>query len=139
MKPWLTPVLIIFALGGLAFWARQREPKLDAIQAIDCKDVVTGCNFVYNGQPSQLRFSAVPRPMTPFSIELHAPAAARVAARFQMGGMDMGFNRYDFKATRGGEFRAESMMLPVCSQARSDWTAVFTLDATSYRVEFQAR
>lgn len=139
MKSWLTPLLIILALGSLAFWATLRQTTPEAVQVINCKYPVTGCDFLHNGQQSQLRFSAMPKAMKAFSIELYAPAAWKVSARFQMNGMDMGFNRYDFKAERGGHFKAESIMLPVCTQARSDWAVFFSLDDKTYRLNFQAR
>lgn len=139
MKAWLTPLIIIITLGGLAFWSKQHQTEPEAVEAIDCKDPVTGCGFIYKDQQSQLRFSVVPKSMEAFNIEIYAPAAWKVSARFQMGGMDMGFNRYDFKAERAGHFKADSIILPVCTQARSDWAAFFTLDDKSYQINFQAR
>lgn len=139
MKPWLVPLVIILALAGLAFWAKQHQTEPQAAIAIECRDPVSGCGFVYRGQQAQLRFSAVPKPMEAFSVELYAPAARKVSAQFQMAGMEMGFNRYDFRAGQHGLFKAEAIILPVCTQARSDWVAEFTLDSQPYRFTFQAR
>jgi hypothetical protein len=139
MKPWLTPLAIIIALGGLALWAKHQQAQPGGAQIIACKDPVTGCGFVHNGRQSQLRFSAVPKPMEAFNIELYAPAVQKVSAQFQMNGMDMGFNRYDFKTGQDGQFKAESILLPVCTQSRSDWIVFFNLDDKRYQVNFQAR
>jgi hypothetical protein len=139
MRSWLTPLLIIVALGGLALWGKHQQPQTSGAQIIACRDPVTGCGFVHEGRQSQLRFSAVPKPMEGFSIELYAPAARKVSAEFQMSGMDMGFNRYDFKAGENGLFKAESILLPVCTQSRSDWIVFFNLDDKRYQLDFQAR
>jgi hypothetical protein len=138
MKPWLPPVLIIGALAGLTIWSSRHKTEPVGVQFIRCADPVAGCAFVHRGQASQLRFSSLPEPLKPFDIELNAPAAAKVSVRFQMGGMEMGFNRYDFKPG-GGVFKANAILLPVCTQARSDWSAFFALDDTSYQVSFQTR
>ncbi len=139
MRPWLPPLMIIGALAGLALWARQHQAEPATVQMIRCTDPVAGCGFMHQGRQSQLRFSALPKPLEAFDIELYAPAAAKATVRFQMGGMEMGFNRYDFKAGGKGLFKAESILLPVCTQSRSDWSAFFTLDESSYQVSFQAR
>lgn len=139
MRPWLPPLLIICALAGLALWAKQRQVERTGVQVISCLDPVTGCGFDHHGQHSQLRFSSVPKPLEGFDIELYAPAAAKASVRFQMSGMEMGFNRYDLTAGRGGLFKAAAVLLPVCTQARSDWSAFFTLDDKSYQISFQAR
>lgn len=139
MRPWLPPLLIICALAGLALWAKQHQVEPTGAQVIPCADPVTGCSFVHHEQHSQLRFSAVPKPLEGFDIELYAPAAAKASVRFQMGGMEMGFNRYNLTAGRGGLFRAQAVLLPVCTQGRSDWSAFFTLDDKSYQISFQAR
>jgi len=139
MRPWLPPLLIICALAGLALWAKQRQVEPTEVQVIPCLDPVTGCGFVHHGQHSQLRFSAVPKPLEGFDIELYAPAVTKASVWFRMAGMEMGFNRYDLTAGRGGLFKAEAVLLPVCTQARSDWSAFFTLDDTTYRVSFHAR
>jgi hypothetical protein len=138
-KAWLTPLIIILALGGLAIWSKKRQAEPETAQLIECKDPVTGCGFTHKGMQSQLRFSRTPKPMVPFSIDLYAPAASKVTTSFQMIGMDMGFNRYDLKPGRSGEFRAASIILPVCTQSRSDWSVFFTLDDKIYQLNFQAR
>jgi hypothetical protein len=137
--PWLPPLLIIGALAGLALWAKQHQAEPAGVQIIRCADPVTGCGFVHHGRQSQLRFSAVPKPLEAFDVELYAPAASKASVRFQMGGMEMGFSRYDLKAGSAGLFKAAAILLPVCTQARSDWSAFFTLDDTRYQVSFQAR
>ena len=139
MRAWIPPLLIIGALAGLALWARQHQPEPSGVQVISCADPVTGCGFVHHGRPSELRFSMVPKPLEAFDIDLYAPAAARVSVRFQMGGMEMGFNRYDLKAGNAGMFKAAAILLPVCTQARSDWSAFFTIDEANYKVSFHAR
>lgn len=139
MKPWLPPLLVIGALAGLALWAKQRQAEPSEVQVIPCVYPVTGCAFVHHGQPSRLRFSVVPRPLVAFDIELRAPAAAKASVQFQMSGMQMGLNRYEMKAQSAGLFKASAILLPVCTQARTDWLALFTLDDTSYQVSFQTR
>ncbi|MGA7180050.1 MAG: hypothetical protein WBX11_10740 [Thiobacillaceae bacterium] len=138
MKPWLTPLAIMIALAGLTLWAKHQQAMPAAVQVIDCQNPVAGCAFMHHGQPVHLRFSAVPKPMEAFDIELYAPAVRKVSAQFRMSGMDMGFNRYDFTAGQGGQFKAKSIILPICTQARSDWNVIFSLDDKNYQVDFQA-
>ncbi len=139
VRPWLPPLLIIVALAGLAVWARQHRGEPAGVQVVPCADPVAGCGFVHHGRYSHLRFSSVPKPLVAFDVELYAPAAAKAFVRFQMAAMDMGFNRYDLTAGRGGLFEAKAVLLPVCTQGRSDWSAYFTLDDRSYLISFQAR
>lgn len=139
MRRWLFPLLIICALAGLALWAKQHRIEPTGVIVIPCADPVRGCAFVHHGQRSTLRFSAAPKPLEPFDIELYAPSAARASVRFQMGGMEMGFNRYDLTAGRGGLFKVGAVRLPVCTQGRSDWFAFFSLDDKTYQISFQAR
>lgn len=138
MKQLAVPILILLALAALAIWgARQQAAPAQAVQ-IQCANPVAGCAFMHGGIPAQLRFSAQPETLKPFSINLAHPALQKASASFQMRDMNMGFNRYDFKPLGQGAWQA-NVTLPVCTASRVDWIAELELDGKLYRTTFTTR
>jgi hypothetical protein len=138
MKRFAVPVLILLALGALAFWgAWQRAPKQKA-QPIVCSDPVAGCTFEHNGILANLRFSTQPQALRPFVLSLSSPNLRKASASFQMAGMDMGFNLYELRPGPDGRWTA-SITLPVCTVNRVDWIAELNLDGQLYALTFTTR
>lgn len=142
MKPLAAPILILAALAAIAIWgARQQaqpEHAAETLTEIHCANSVAGCTFMHHGTPAQLRFSAQPETLKPFSIYLAHPLVKKASASFQMADMNMGFNRYDFKPQAKGEWAA-NVTLPVCTASRVDWIAELALDGAFYRLTFTTR
>lgn len=135
MKQLAAPILILLALAALAIWGARQQPQPGQGIEIHCADPVAGCTFLHGGIPAQLRFSAQPETLKAFSIHLTHPQIKKASASFQMANMNMGFNRYDFKPQRSGQWLA-TVTLPVCTASRVDWIAEFELDGKLYRMAF---
>lgn len=138
MKRLAVPLLIIAALAGLAIWGALRQSGPQPAQPIVCSDPVAGCTFMHRGAPVSLRFSVPPEALKPFVLSLSGPRLARASVSFQMVGMDMGFNRYDFKPGADGNWAAR-VTLPVCTVSRVDWIAELDLDGQLYSLTFSTR
>lgn len=109
----------------------------DASHTVSCPDLTQGCRFVIDAQEIELRFSAPPSGLHPFTLLLHAPAAKTVHASFTMRGMDMGFNRYRLLSGRAGNWHAQ-VLLPACVTGRRDWLLTLTLDEVRVEIPFSA-
>lgn len=105
-------------------------------QTVSCPDLTRQCRFEIAGKPVELRFSAAPSGLHPFTLQLHAPAAREVYASFQMHGMDMGFNRYRLLSAGAGNWHAQ-VLLPVCVTGRRDWILTLTVDGGSVEIPFR--
>ncbi|HXH04592.1 MAG TPA: hypothetical protein VNN09_14915 [Candidatus Competibacteraceae bacterium] len=80
-------------------------------------------------------------PLRPFAVRVGLSGAAAtaeaVAVRFDMVGMDMGFNRFVLQRQVDGSWQGQAL-LPVCSVGRSDWRV--TVEAgQEYRAQFLLR
>lgn len=137
LKRVLLLVLLVQAFVALAIVGMRVNRPAQA-QHIACADPVQTCVFTHRGQPAQLRFIERPTTMQPFKIELHTADANRVSAEFQMVGMDMGVNRYNFRAASPGLFRA-AITLPVCVSGRRDWKMFLAIDDVLYMVPFHSQ
>ncbi|BBP05866.1 hypothetical protein TPL01_07740 [Sulfuriferula plumbiphila] len=111
------------------------QPDENAPQTVSCPDPAKLCRFEVAGRPVELRFSAPPSGLHPFTLLLHAPAAREVYASFIMRGMDMGFNRYHLLSSGAGNWQAQ-VLLPVCITGRRDWVLTLTVDGTSVEIPF---
>lgn len=131
---WGLPLMIALLLIIVALVGARIQPSPES-QMTACADPVLGCAFEHRGQMVQLRFSHSPTPLQPFTITLHAPGARQVQAEFQMQGMEMGFNRYQFTADKTGIFTAR-VTLPVCVSGRRDWRLDLQIDSQRYAIPF---
>lgn len=137
MKRVALPLLLVVALIAIAVAGWWLKRPGEAV-AVACADPVAGCRFDHGGAPVVLRFSAPPAPLEAFDMTLTAPGVTRAHAEFQMVGMDMGFNRYDFKTTGQNAWSARAT-LPLCVSGRRDWILVLELDGRRYAIPFSTR
>ncbi len=135
VKSIAVPILVLAALAGLAIWGARQQPAPAKAIAIACPDPVTGCAFLHNNQPAQLYFSEQPQTLKRFEIRLSHPTLKQASASFQMAGMNMGFNRYEFRPLSAGVWAA-SATLPMCTASRTDWIAELELDGRLYTLNF---
>lgn len=112
-------------------------PHEDAPQTISCPNPIRSCQFTVADQRVELRFSAPPSGLHPFTIRLLAPAARIVYASFTMRGMDMGFNRYRLLSDGAGTWHAP-VLLPACVTGRRDWLLTLTIDDLHVQIPFNA-
>ena len=73
--------------------------------SVACPDTVVGCRLALGHGLVTARFSASPRALHPFVLEVDAPDAAAVKADFSMVGMEMLPNRYDLVRGADGRWR----------------------------------
>lgn len=106
-------------------------------RTVSCPDLIQGCRFVIGAQDIELRFSAPPSGLHPFTLRLYAPAAKTAYASFTMRGMDMGFNRYRLLSGGAGNWHAQ-VLLPACVTGRRDWLLTLTLDEVRVEIPFSA-
>lgn len=135
IKRFAVPVLVLLALAGLAIWGAMQQAAPEDIQPIPCTHPVSGCTFMHRNAPAQIRFSVAPEPLKPFVVTISHPTLSKASVSFQMAGMDMGFNRYDFRKNQQGVWSA-SITLPVCVSGRVDWISEFQLDDRFYSLAF---
>ena len=131
------PLLLVIALVAIAvagWWLKRPATAV----AVACADPLAGCSFSHRGAPASARFSMQPVPLEAFELTVTAPNVIRVSAEFQMAGMDMGFNRYDLRATPDGAF-ASKVTLPICISGRHDWMLYLDLDGSRYALPFSSR
>jgi hypothetical protein len=129
IKRFAVPAVILLALAALAIWGMRQKASPEKPQPI------TGCSFVHHNAPAQLRFSSAPEPLKPFLITLSHPSLNKASISFRMVGMDMGFNRYDFRRGADGLWTAR-IVLPVCTSGRVDWISEIQLDDRFYSLKF---
>jgi hypothetical protein len=131
------PLLLAAALVLIAVVGYWQQRPAEAI-SVSCPDPVAGCHFMHAGVPASIRFSAQPKPLEAFSLSVHAAGTRKASAEFQMVGMDMGFNRYDLRPGKTGEFAA-NVTLPVCVSGDHRWMLYLEIDGTRYAVPFSTR
>jgi len=108
----------------------------DIAQTVSCPDLTRMCRFEVAGKPVELRFSAPPSGLHPFTLQLHATDAHEIYASFIMRSMDMGFNRYHLLPSGTGNWQAR-VLLPVCVTGRRDWVLTLTIDGKQVEIPFQ--
>jgi len=137
MRRVLAPLLLVVALVAVAVAGYWLKRPAEAI-ALQCADPLAGCSFVHQGAPASVRFLSQPAALEAFGLRVSAPNAHKTSAEFQMVGMDMGFNRYDLRPARPGEFAAQ-ITLPICVSGRRDWMLYLDVDGTRYALPFSTR
>jgi hypothetical protein len=137
MRRVLAPLLLVVALVAIAAVGYWLKRPAEAI-AVNCADPLAGCTFIHRGAPVSVRFQTRPVPMQAFGLVVTAPGASKISAEFQMLGMEMGFNRYDLRPGKPGEFSAQ-ITLPVCVSGQSRWMLYIDIDGIRYALPFSAR
>ncbi|MEW5770860.1 MAG: hypothetical protein AB1831_10930 [Pseudomonadota bacterium] len=131
---YLLPVLLILLIGGV-LWSQRLNEDAGVSRTLACADLRQGCSVELDGTPVTVRMLGALKPLSAFRVEVHAPQARRVEARFTMEGMDMGFNLYTLRADKAGMFTA-SVTLPVCVSGRRDWVMQLRVDDSRLSVPF---
>jgi hypothetical protein len=137
MKRVVAPLLLVVALVAVAVAGYWLKRPAEAI-ALQCADPLAGCSFLHRGAPASLRLLSQPVALQAFGLRVSAPNVHKMSAEFQMVGMDMGFNRYDLRPARPGEFSAE-ITLPICVSGRRDWMLYLDVDGARYALPFSTR
>lgn len=129
-------LLIFLGIKGavIVWWHNQQT----VVQTQTCEVAAQGCPFL---QTAVFHLHGVGSAKTPFSIVAdNVPANVReISASFRMNGMDMGFNRFDLVKQANGVWRADKVYLPLCTEARNDWTVEWSVDGTKFQAEFQTK
>jgi hypothetical protein len=126
--------VVLLAIAVAGYWMKR---PADAVR-VACADPVAGCSVAHGDGTVAVRFSTQPAPLEAFELTVHAPAAAKVSAEFQMVAMDMGFNRYDLRAAGPGTFAAR-VTLPACVSGQHDWLLYLDIDGSRYELPFSTR
>ena len=137
MKRLLLPLLLVVALMAIAvagYWFKRPAEAY----AVQCADLLAGCDFTHRGSTAHVQFSTQPVALQAFNLSVAVANTKKVSAEFQMVGMDMGFNRYDLKPAGAGTLAAQ-ITLPVCVSGRRDWMLYLDLDGTRYALPFSTR
>lgn len=135
-RKWILAAVLLLAFAAVKlaalYWWTQRQP---AAEAVDC-DIAAGCALP---DGAVLRFAPAAGLQTPFDIVLDGADGAReVSVSFSMRDMDMGFNRYDLRRDAAGRWSAAAVRLPLCTEARHDFSADVAVDGRVYSVPFSA-
>jgi hypothetical protein len=126
--------VVLLAIAVAGYWVKRPG---DAVP-VACVDPVAGCSVAHGAGTVVVRFSAQPTPLEAFELTVHAPAAEKISAEFQMVAMDMGFNRYDLRTAGGGTF-ASQVTLPACVSGQHDWLLYLDIDGSRYELPFSTR
>ncbi len=132
----LLPLLLVLVLAAIAVAGHWLKRPAEA-QAVARAAQLHRGSLPQRGATVEVRFSAQPTPLQAFQLSVSAPGAHRVAAEFQMNGMEMGFNRYDLQPTDG--VFGSNVTLPVCVSGRRDWTLYLEIDGSHYALPFSTR
>lgn len=130
----LVPLLIIAVVGLLA-WQNRGQRDQGTMHTLTCPDLRKGCSMQLAGQGVAVSVTGELKPLQPFHVQVRAPRARKVEARFSMEGMDMGFNLYTLRADKAGVFQAR-VTLPVCVTGRRDWVMDLNVDGAHVAVPF---
>jgi hypothetical protein len=133
----LAPLLLVVALVAVAVAGYWLKRPAEAI-AVQCANPLMGCAFIHRGTPVSVRFLTQPVALEAFGLSVTAANARKISAEFQMVSMDMGFNRYDLRPGKPGEFAA-SITLPICVSGRRDWMLYLDIDGMRYALPFSTR
>ena len=136
-RKWIAAAVLLLAFAAVKLaalhWWTQRQPA--AVEVAAC-DIATGCTLPGG---AVLRFAPAAALQKPFDIVLDGADGAReVSVSFSMRDMDMGFNRYDLRRDAAGRWSAAAVRLPLCTEARHDFSADVAVDGRVYSVPFSA-
>ncbi len=101
---------------------------------VHCASLQQDCSFALANQHVQVRFASQPTGLTPFVLQITAPAK-QVAASFSMQGMDMGTIRYVLQPAGQNRWQGR-ITLPVCVTGRQDWLMLLDIDGKQVLIPF---
>lgn len=111
-------------------------------RTVRCADLQHGCDL---GDGLRLQFSAAPKVLTPILVSLEGPHVPTVvSAHLSMVGMSMPPVDLILLARPGGPGGSEThlqgqLILPVCSQGRTDWRLTLDLDGHPANLLFETQ
>ena len=109
---------------------------------VRCADVQHGCDL---GDGLRLQFSAAPKVLSPILVSLKGPHLPTVVSvHLSMVGMSMPPVDLVLRARPGGPGGSEThlqgqLILPVCSQGRTDWRLSLDLDGHPANLVFETQ
>ncbi len=133
--------LLVFAAMKIAmvYWYQDRVPAPQVVTEEEGCDIRRGCKLP-NG--ATLRTFGKLNPKTRFRmLVMNAPAETQsVYVEFSMKDMDMGFNRYKLLPPNAEQpnWHADSVRLPVCVAARTDYLMDVYIDGKGYQIAFDS-
>lgn len=128
--------LVLVCLVVVLVWQNQREQQAGVSELqLTCPAPEKGCGLNINGRALTLTLLGPRKPLQRFRIEVQAPHASKVEARFTMEDMDMGFNLYTLQPVQAGHF-ATDVTLPVCVTGRRDWILHLSVDQDRLALPF---
>jgi len=131
----LLPLLLVCLVVWLV-WQNQREQQLGHSELqLTCPAPEKSCGLNINGRAISVTLIGARKPLQRFRIQVDAPHARKVEARFTMEDMDMGFNLYTLRASQTGRF-ATDVTLPVCVTGRRDWVLHLSVDQDRLAIPF---
>ena len=114
----------------------------DPGRTVRCADLLHGCDL---GDGRRLQFSAAPKVLSPILVSLEGPDVPTVvSAHLSMVGMSMPPVDLILRARPGGSGGSEThlqgqLILPVCSQGRTDWRLTLDLDGHPANLLFETQ
>jgi hypothetical protein len=136
-RRWLLMLTSLFVLLIIIeLWPRLTGSGPKPLDIVTCTDLAAGCAFQLEGREVYVRFMQPPSVLRPFELQVRAPWANAIHARFSMHGMDMGPNRY--RLVRSGDVWQAKIILPVCVSGQRDWVLSLKLDDKLADMEFIA-
>lgn len=140
----LTAILamaVVAATGG-GIWLARFFLGPDASKTIvqlSCDPASHPCKFELDEGTLRVWTEGVIEPLRPFRLLIAGeavPETPQAWVRFDMSGMVMGYNRYPLNPTDDGF--AGSVVLPVCTASRNDWTLTIERESDELVLPFTA-
>lgn len=128
----LAVVALLVSVEG--YFALRHRPGAAPV-TVTCPAPAAGCVFTTGGLPVRVRFTAIPKALRPFDLQVEARVDA-VHARIRAVGADPAEARYALARTPPGRFRAR-VILPA-STSGGDWLLDLHLDGRLVRIPFHA-
>ncbi|TCK17329.1 hypothetical protein DFR30_0557 [Thiogranum longum] len=122
-------VLLCLALTACSEKSAEAPPVQTLRLGSGC-DVREGCaGRDDTGLSVTVRMAPHRSALKPFNVSLSSNTTLEsVTVSLEMQGMEMGQNRYRLLKTDAGSWQAD-ITLPICTSGRSDWIAVFDVQA----------
>ena len=116
------------------YYALRHRPGAVPV-TVACPAPAAGCAFTTGGLPVRVRFTAIPKALRPFDLQVEARVDA-VHVRVRAVGADPIEARYAMARTAPGRFTAR-VILPA-SAGGGDWLLDLYLDGRLVRIPFHA-
>lgn len=125
--------VLLMLSGGALLYQGLRQPAEKPAILVACPDIVAGCALP--DRPGRIAFDRRPQTLKPFRIQVDISGARVVHASLAMRDMQMGANRYRLLADGERRWKAD-ILLPICTNDRSDWIMTLEIDGKRYQLSF---